>query len=305
MATLDDLKNFNIEEATVSLWVFKSSSSGGVPSFSGRWIGLTDNLDGAIKEAISNSLGVISETIDYDILAQNNESSALTIPTDETYAAMIAQKAADETAARKVARLKQIENIAFYAIKLVNDHGSLFAIRKADASWSTKKSKSIIKVFYADDELDLEKAPSFNISSHFDFYVLNDSIFISSKPSFESVLSYRQGHVEAFGTLQAEQEFAHLFADTAPIVEFVGTNKIQLRRAIAIQQKGHYKDPAFMANLKKHYKVMNLDIQFDDAGRIVPTLESCRHIFQALLDHRLDSRLSEKMYYVQNTAPVS
>jgi hypothetical protein len=50
---------------------------------------------------------------------------------------------------------------------------------------------------------------------------------------------------------------------------------------------------------------MNLSIQFDAAGRIIPTVETCRDIFQALLDHRLDSRLSQQLYDVQNTEPVA
>ena len=41
---------------------------------------------------------------------------------------------------------------------------------------------------------------------------------------------------------------------------------------------------------------MNLNIAFDDAGKIVATIESGRDIFQALLDHRLESRLTSLMY---------
>lgn len=305
MAELNDLKTFDIDSSTVSLWVFKSSSKDGAPVFTGRWIGLTDALDMAIKDAIRNSVASITETVDYDILAQNNEGSALTIPVDETYAHLITAQAQNDTVAKKVTKLKQMENIAFYAIKLVNDHGSLFAIRKADSSWRSKTAMTRLKVIYKDDELDLDQSPSFNITSYFDFYMLDTEIFISGKREFESVLSYRTGHVEAFGTLQAETEFTTLFADISPIVEYVGSNKIQLRRALAIQQKGHYKDTTFMKNLKENCKSMNLLIEFDDKGQIVPTADSCRHIFQALLDHRLDSRLSNKLYDVPNTELVS
>jgi len=42
----------------------------------------------------------------------------------------------------------------------------------------------------------------------------------------------------------------------------------------------------------------------DAQGRIVPTLDTCRDIFQALLDHRLESRLSQRLYDVENTATV-
>ncbi len=101
-----------------------------------------------------------------------------------------------------------------------------------------------------------------------------------------------------------KREFSRIFSNVATITEFVGTNKIQLRRAIAIREKGHFRNPAFMENLRTQCTALGLGIIFDDEGRIVPTPDSCRDIFQALLDHRLDSRLSNQLYDVQNTEPV-
>ncbi|MEJ7934459.1 Kiwa anti-phage protein KwaB-like domain-containing protein [Sphingobium sp. AN558] len=305
MAELADLKAFDIGEATVSVWVFKTSTNDGIPKFTGHWIGTTDALDDAVKEAVVGSLDGISETIEYDILVQNNEGSALTIMTDETYAHLIAAQVVNETLAKKVTKLKELRNSKFYAIKFVGEEGTMLAVRRADQSWSSRKSGGIIKVVYSDDELDLDENPTFNIEPYFDFFIFDDRIFISSKKSFETVLAYKAGHVEAFVELQNENEFAAVFADMGPIAEFVGANKMHLRRALAIREKGHYKDAAFMGNLRQHAVAMNLHIDFDETGRIVPTAESCRHIFQALLDHRLDSRLSAQMYDVQNTEPVS
>jgi hypothetical protein len=153
--------------------------------------------------------------------------------------------------------------------------------------------------------LDIDHRPSFSLEPYFDFFVIGETIFVSNKGGFESVLSYRAGHAEAFEQLSEEPDFTAIFADTGPITAFVGTNKIQLRRAIAIREKGHYKDVAFMQNLRDHSAAMNLGIQFDDEGRIVPTPETCRDIFQALLDHRLDSRLSKLLYDVQSTERVA
>lgn len=60
-----------------------------------------------------------------------------------------------------------------------------------------------------------------------------------------------------------------------------------------------------MARLQAECKNMSLNITFDDRGRIVPTAETCRDIFQALLNHRLESRLDSKFYDVPSTAPVA
>ncbi|MCJ2078848.1 hypothetical protein MKK68_24960 [Methylobacterium sp. E-016] len=59
-----------------------------------------------------------------------------------------------------------------------------------------------------------------------------------------------------------------------------------------------------MGRLLAEHARMNLAIAFDDAGRIVPTVESGRDIFQALLDHRLESRLTLRMFDVPSTERV-
>lgn len=304
MAELADLHAYDLNDSELTVWVYKRTTAGGVPTFRGRWVQSTPELAAALRQAVNDARAPITETIEYDILAQNNEGSALRIGADETYIGLVAAQAANPTPARKVRNLKQIANADFYVVRFASDAGVLMAVRKTDRSWSTRRTKGLMKVVYSDDALDIDERPSFNIDAFFDFFALGDSIFIASKPRFESVLSYRAGHAEAFGDLTGEEEFAAIFADLDPILEFVGNNKIHLRRAIAIREKAHYKDAAFMQNLRDHCAAMNLTIQFDANGRINPTPESCRDIFQALLDHRLDSRLSQQLYDVQHTEPV-
>jgi hypothetical protein len=305
MATLNDLHAFDIAGADASVWVFKTSTATGVPKFTGHWIGISDELNLELKEAVAANRAAIVETLEYDLLALNEEGSALTLPTDETYAPLIVAAVANETPARKVKALRHLANSKFYAIKLVSPEGTLLAIRKTDNTWSSKKTAGLIKMVYSDDELDVDNDPTFTVQPFFDFYILDDRIFILSKPRFESVLLYKAGHTGAFQTLIGEPEFTAIFSDVAPINDFVGANKIRLRRAIAIQQKGHYRDQNFMANLRQHHVAMGLNIQFDAQGRIVATPETCRDIFQALLNFRLDSRLSGELFDVQHSEPIA
>ena len=85
-----------------------------------------------------------------------------------------------------------------------------------DASWSTRRAGGVINMMFKDDELDLEDEPVFTVQADFDFYVLDDRIFIKSKPRFEALLSYKAGHERVFQELTAEPEFAAVFADTGP-----------------------------------------------------------------------------------------
>jgi hypothetical protein len=306
LPALDILKAFDLNSATASLWVFKKSvGSDGKPSFSGRWVETTDDLDNALKAAVSDERNRIEEVQEYSLLAQNNEASALGITAIETHAGLVVSQAAGEIPQKKVARLKDIQNTSFYAIKLVSQDDIIFAIRKADASWRAKKALSAISVVFADNQLGLDLDPGFNISKNIDFFVVGDDVLISNKLHFESILNYKQAHQDDFGSLQAEAEFLAIFSSMGILVEHIGENKIQLRRASAIRQKGHYKDSNFMNNLKTHHARFGLHLQFDEQGRIVPSLESCRDIMIALLDHRLTSVFSNNIYDVPDATNVA
>jgi hypothetical protein len=307
MPALESLHAFDIESSEIAVWTFKKSQYAGVeaPVFTGHWVETSDNLKAAIRGALSIERAKITEVLEYGILTQNNEASALSIEKDETHAELILAKIGDETPAKKVKNLKEISNSAFYVVKVVAPDGSkFFAVRRTDDSWHSKKMVGIISAVFSDDSLELNEDRSFNISNHVDFFIIDDKILISKKANFESVLSYKQAHVEDFAELTQEIEFTEIFAAIAPISSYVGKNKIRLRRALAIQQKGHYKDPVFMNNLQNNYVDYGLLLQFDNNNKLVVTEDNCNHVFTALLDHRLKSPFSENVYDVQDTANV-
>ncbi|PVE52690.1 DUF4868 domain-containing protein [Arthrobacter sp. TPD3018] len=304
MANLAGLKAFDFAGADLTVWVYKRSTRDGVPVFTGRWVGITDELAASLREAVAQRIDAVGETIEYEILAQNNEASVLTLGADETHIALVEAQSANPTEARKVKRLKQIANAHFYMLRFATQDDVLLAVRKTNASWSTRRATDMLRVVFQDEELDVDERPTFTMEPVFDFFVFDGDVFVANKARFESVLAYRAGHMEAFQELAGEPDFSGIFSDVAAITAFVGENKIQLRRAVAIREKGHFRDPAFMQNLRTECEAMGLAIVFDDAGLIVPSPETCRDIFQALLDHRLDSRLSMRLYDVQSTEAV-
>lgn len=304
MADLADLNAFDVEGSDLTVWVYRRAIRDGLPVFKGRWVGITDELASSLRAAVSGAIDAVDETIAYEVLAQNHETSVLTLGADETHIALVEAQAANPTEDLKVRKLSEIANSDFYMLRFATEDGVLLALRKTNASWSTRRSSGILRVVFDDQELDIDERPALSLEPYFDFFVLGKDIFVSNKARFESVLAYRAGHVEAFGELVGEPDFSGIFSDMAAITEFVGTNKIHLRRAIAIREKGHFRDAGFMDNLRANCAAMGLVIAFDVEGRIVPTPETCRDIFQALLDHRLDSRLSMRIYDVQSTEPV-
>ncbi len=305
MSILTNLKNFDVEVAELTLWVFKKSTpSGKPPRFTGRYLDTTEELEAALKEAVLVERDRITEVQSYGLLSENNESSALSIGLAETHGPMIIEQAEAELIKKKADTLKKVQNSDFYVIKLVSGDRVIYAVRKTDASWRVRRARNAISVFFSDEQLGIDKTPTLYISRHVDFFIIGDEVLVSNKANFESVLNYKEAHKQDFVTLQSEQEFNTIFSHIDALVSYVGDNKIQLRRAAAIRQKAHYKDPEFMKRLRARHKEFMLNIIFDVDGKIIPTPETCKDIFQALLDHRLSSAFSETIYDVQDARAV-
>lgn len=301
---LNLLRNFNVEEATLSTWVFKKRIKATNPIFTGHWVGISRELINEIKGFINNEKIKYTELIEYGLLSQNNESSLLRIGTDETEANKILTLSANQTAELKATDVKHLANCDFYSIKLVHDDTVLHCIKKTDSSWRTKKKKGLRSLAYKNNTLTVDDSPKFDIAKSFDFFIIENDIFIKSKRLFESILSYKQAHINNFEELTSEPEFQEIFNDINQLNIYVGTNAMQLRRASAIKQKSYYKNDLFMESLKSNAARFRLNLQFDENNKIIVTPQNCADIFQALLDHRLQSHYQEHLYDVPNALLV-
>ncbi|MBS1164193.1 MAG: hypothetical protein H6R00_218 [Proteobacteria bacterium] len=300
MTELADLKAFNPTGSTITLWTFK----GTIPDVNGHWIETTDRLDAELRDVFSHQLASATEQIEYGLLAENNESSVLRIPTDETDIHAIISGMTNFSSKRRIRSVKTLQNARFYVASLFKNDTIVLCVKKTDSSWTTKSSKNLISAIFSENQLDVSENEAFRIYKIFDFFIFGDSIFIHNKKNFESIANYRAAHENDFAGLQAEPEFVGIFSDTAPLVQFVGENRIHLRRISAIRIKSFYKNTDFMENLRRLYIEFGLNIIFSAEGKIVPTPETCKDIMTALLDHRLRSGFSGNTYDVPDAVAI-
>jgi hypothetical protein len=307
MTTLQDLKALDLAGAEVTLWTIKGPTgpAASAPKYSGRWVETTDEVDEALKATLVSEVAKIEEVLEYSLLAQNNEASALQIPADETHSDQLLQEIAAELPGKKATETKHLQNSAFYAAKFVIGEKVVWAFRKTEPSWKTKNAISVRNLFFSDQQLAIDDRPHFELGKTFDFIIYSENILVRNKGAFESILRYKSTQRDDFAELQAEGDFLAVFVSVAPLVEYVGDNKIQLRRACAIKDKGHYRDQAFMQRLRDNQAEYGFNIEFDGDGKIVATVETCAQIMKALLDHRLKSGFSTLVYDVQDTTPVA
>lgn len=299
------LAEFDIEHAAVQLWLFRKSGRSNDPTYTGHWVALAEPLVQALRHSISAIRDGLVEANPYDRLAMIDDGQCLLIGTDETFADRVVTAAAAELPQRRAANVGHMQNTSFYVVKLTNSDEVLHAVTKTDSSWKSRRLHNQFNVFFNGEQLGLETNPAFSMSRGVDFFIAGDDIVILDRDDFESILNYKAAHIQDFAALQQEQVFLDLFVDVAPLVAFVGTHKLHLRRACAIRQKGLYSDAHFIERLRLNYQQAGLDLTFDDDGKIVVTPEQCPDIIRALLDHRLHSLFSQNFYNVQNATEVN
>lgn len=298
---LTGCKEYDIADASLSLWTFKKRQAGG---FSAKSIEVTDALAEELKRIVSASLLAHTEVEDYTLTAQRNEVSCLHVGTDETCFADLATVVDAPAEEHRIAGERDFQNIAGYLIRLRTGDQVLYCVKRVTDAWKAKKARSVINVVMRAHQLDLVEDRSFTIAKSLDFVVFGDDLFIMDKRAFETLLSYKIGYADSFGELQRDVAFTARFAEMGPLIEHVGTNTMHLRRMAVIQQKGHYADDAYMARLRQVNVQQGWNIQFDGAGRIIPTDDSMRAIMQVLLNHRLYSQLSLDTFDVPSSSAV-
>jgi hypothetical protein len=297
------LRAFDYAQSAVHLWVFKKSTS--ARKFSAYFVRTDPVLNNLLKTVIQGEMTRLIEFSPYTYLAEVNENSCLATPANGCdFHLLKAQidRPEPEHPIRSISDLKGAEG---YVVKFIHGGHTIYAVKRSTASWKTAYPKKYINLIFQNGELSAAEDNGFSIEKNFDFYCMDSSIFISGKRNFESTMEYKVAYAQAFTGLRQNPDFSALFTDLQPLVTYVGTNSIQLRRMAAVEQKGLYARPNFLSNLQHVSVRRGWGLNFDQAtNRIVPCDQTARTIMQVLLDHRLMSEVTDNIYDVPDAVPV-
>lgn len=301
--TFQSLKTFDFDSSTTHLWVFKTSTS--PAKFKALYVQTDDTLNNQLKRFVISEIQRISEQSPYSYISQTNESSCLSIEQEETDFNLLKAQIDKIESEHRASGLKDIKNAKGYVVKLTHNGSTVYAVKRSTSTWKTAYSKKYINMIFDNGELTSVENNGFSIEKNFDFYAINNALFIANKRGFESALQYKTAYSDAFSQLRQNTSFTNLFNDLDPLVEYVGNNSIQLRRMAVIEEKGIYNHPNFLPNLQIVNTQHSWGINFDPTtNKISPCDETVKVIMQILLDHRLMSQITENIYDVPDTVKV-
>lgn len=296
---------FDVAQAAASLWVFKKRSANAAGnSFTAVSAVMSEALLAELKALVQSYQNSHTLSEVYDLLAQPTEDGFLSVPCDETIFLSLRELMDRPMEECLVTHVRQLDNATGYAFRLRLDGVVVYCVKKTNADWATRKKRGMMNIVFNQAGLDIVDNPSFTIARSFDFFVSGSHLFMTSKSSFESLLSHRDAYESAYNELKLEPGFAAAIANFDVFDAFIGNNATHLRRVAVIKERGYYNNPNYMARLRDINNLRGWGIQFDNEGRIVATQDKMRDILHILLDHRLRSELSENQYDVPSTTPV-
>ncbi|MDF9390728.1 DUF4868 domain-containing protein [Vibrio sp. B1-2] len=301
MVDFDALKAFDFENADTYLWVFKESTT--KAKFRSKFVQTEDELNKDLKGFVRAEVNRITEHSPYTYISQTNENSCLTIAFDSTDFKLLKSQVDLPEVEHRVKSVSDLVGAKGYVVKFIKDGVVVYAVKRSTSTWKTSYPKKFVNMVFKNGELKGVENNAFSIEKNFDFYVINDTAFIANKKGFESSMKHKEEYVQVFDTLQKNPGFSSLFSDVSSIVEYVGSNSIQLRRMAVIEEKGIYKQANFIKNLISVNNKRNWGLNFEN-DKIVPCEKTVKVILQVLLDHRLISEITDHIYDVPDAKPV-
>lgn len=303
MTDFADWRAFDYDNATVQLWVFKKSTT--AARFRAWHVRTDAQVEQLFRDAIRSEVARITERAAYSHLSQNNENSCLEHSLEESEGLLALLQVVDVPEAENTdAQLKQLKGAVGYLVKFQGAQGTVYAVRKTAPTWKAAVRNKLINAIFVNGELSAAPDESFSFDAYFDFYCLNETIFVVSKRAYESTMADKTAYKKSFDDLTVDPQFISVFSDVEPLRTYVGQNAIQLRRMTVIQQKALYALPGFPNKVKDVSDARNWGINFDKNDKIVLCENTVRVVIQVLLDHRLLSEVTETIYDVPDAEAV-
>ena len=220
---LAQLRAFDVENATLSMWTLKKSNSR-QSRFRAQAVVVSDDLRTELKRIAADAIERREEVEDYGLLVQTNDTSCLYLGADETLFPMIGVLVDAPPDEHQIEDAEDLVGSAAYLVRMEHQANTLYCVCRLSGDWTTKERRTRVKVVFTRTELDLAQDDVFAISKHFDFFVLNDNILVVNPKNFESLLEYKMTYISSFAELKADGGFQAAFADMAALETFIGTN---------------------------------------------------------------------------------
>lgn len=297
------LRDFDFANSEIHLWVFKRSTT--QQRFSAFYVQTDDELDSILLGVVQGEVDRITEWANYTYLSETNENSCLAAPIAGSDFEFLKERVDRPEPECRVRSIKDLKNADGYVVKFVRNNQTVYAVKKTAKNWKASYLKTHINIIFRDGELSAAEDNGFAIEKYFDFYAFDQTLFIARKRAFESAMEHRASYAQAFVDLRQNAGFSALFTDMQPIVDYVGTNSIQLRRMARVEERSLFNRQGFLAAVQTVSARRGWGLNFHPVtNQLIPCDQTIKAIMQVLLDHRLLSEVTDLIYDVPDATQL-
>ncbi|MEA5112922.1 MAG: DUF4868 domain-containing protein [Geobacteraceae bacterium] len=298
--TLDTIKKIDWDSASVSFFVVKRKLIQRSAKYDIFHVNVDEPLRKKLRGITSGKIKKSNVAIEYDFNTVDLDDNLLGLPTTDTDLHAILQTLQDDEDPPTVDQYEALLGSWLYIARLdIKDQPPLFSARRVSEGWTTKKVMQLINMVFQNNMLvDLGEQEIFRIDGKVDFFTYDGFIFIADKKNFETALNFREGMERNRDEIVKEFSSLGLFENATAISDLVGNNLRHLRRLSQVKKAGYYKDPNFLANLRKVSEEDGWGIQYSHEGKLLVTEDDIETVLRVLNNDRLTSKINAENFDV-------
>jgi hypothetical protein len=298
--TLDTIKTIDWDSASVSFFVVKRKLIQRSAKYDIFHVNVDEPLRKKLRGITSGKIKKSNVAIEYDFNTADLDDNLLGLPTADTDLQAILQTLQDDEDPPTVDQYEALLGSWLYIARLdIKDQPPLFSARRVSEGWTTKKVMQLINMVFQNNMLvDLGEQEIFRIDGKVDFFTYDGIIFIADKKNFETALNFREGMERNRDEIVKEFSSLGLFENADAVSDLVGNNLRHLRRLSQVKKAGYYKDPNFLANLRKVSEEDGWGIQYSPDGKLLVTEDDIETVLRVLNNDRLTSKINAENFDV-------
>ncbi|EOB6261492.1 Kiwa anti-phage protein KwaB-like domain-containing protein [Vibrio fluvialis] len=279
---LSRLKNLNLSEESVELFVINNATTKGVtPRFKDiKQLNLDENGQKEFLSFCSYYLDNYNHVRQLTHTYTVQDNRFYHVPLGATDFTQMIQHI-EQNELESISKLDELKNFNAYVVKItINENGenkSLWAFHYFAKTWDTKQSKSkglIERIIDNNLVATVSEQHHFQVNSKVDFFCYSDDIFISDVSKFETAMDYQERlkdkTEEAINNLCS----SHAMSESSKnaFKNIIGKDKHLMRQLAVVEEKGYYKDTEWFKSLIAKVRSKEAEdwlIEIDDHDQIV------------------------------------
>jgi Domain of unknown function (DUF4868) len=303
---LNELKGLDLSKTRVHLIIVREYKQGRTSRYILKYVETDKNLNKRLRAILIAAIAKAQEVEVYAFDAPEPEGGLIR---SIDYAETDFHKIYDQydhlnPEEDKIEDVKELAKAKGYLIVLTGKDKEIIGYRRIPESWKPVADRNLFNVLFHDKTfVDLEDENVFSIANSIEMFYFRETVFILSMQGFERAMNFREGMMERAEVLYEEFSEQELFVDLNFLKEKVGNNQRYLRQLAIIENKGYYKDQAFLDRLLELSVQKHWNIQFVD-GHIQITDQNFSDVLILLQNRRLHSEITDEDFDVGNAKPV-